>query len=369
MSRKNKNRMKSHDDGKPSDRAGSEKDRAEQAAAAESVRSSEWRDQQRDVQWREFPGPAGVDEPLRVAFTREAYAEIVSHAKEHLDVEACGVLAGRFFEDDAGEFVMVEAAVRGESAHQGGAHVTYTQETWNRIHAAMEKEHPGLKIVGWYHSHPGFGVGFSDMDKFIQENFFSGRGQVALVTDPLGGDEGMCANTAGGIKQVTRFWVDGRERRCSGASIPAPTRSSAHTVPDDIAKSMKSMEDRVTQTLTALEEFRTSYYRFLLACGMIVALGLALAIGHTIYRSFTLQAPENPAFVPSELKIPVKFNGEWSWVASGLVVTKPSAREQAQMDEFEQRMKEAAEAERAKKEAELQQKPPAPADDGKTKMK
>ena len=36
-----------------------------------------------------------------------------------------------------------------------------------------------LKIVGWYHTHPGFGVEFSEMDLFIQQNFFGGPAQIA----------------------------------------------------------------------------------------------------------------------------------------------------------------------------------------------
>ncbi len=41
----------------------------------------------------------------------------------------------------------------------------------------MEEKHSSLSIVGWYHSHPGFGVEFSDMDMFIQKNFFSSAGR------------------------------------------------------------------------------------------------------------------------------------------------------------------------------------------------
>ena len=43
-----------------------------------------------------------------------------------------------------------------------------------RFNASLEREHPGLKIVGWYHTHPGFGVEFSEMDLFIQRIFLPG---------------------------------------------------------------------------------------------------------------------------------------------------------------------------------------------------
>src|SRR5579872_6162026 len=138
---------------------------------------------------RAFPGPAGATERLRIAMTRQSYADLTAHAKESLNAEICGVLVGELCEDDAGPFVSVEETIRGASAREASTHVTFTQETWTQIHTEKERKHPKRQIVGWYHTHPGFGVEFSEMDIFIQRNFFSGAGQIAFVTDPLGGEE------------------------------------------------------------------------------------------------------------------------------------------------------------------------------------
>ena len=46
-------------------------------------------------------------------------------------------------------------------------------------------------MVGWYHTHPGWGVFLSGMDQFICENFFGKTLDVALVVDPCRGDRGM----------------------------------------------------------------------------------------------------------------------------------------------------------------------------------
>ena len=59
----------------------------------------------------------------------------------------------------------------------------FTQETWTRIHEEKDARYPDHKIVGWYHSHPGFGVFLSDHDLFIHKNFFSQPGQLAWVFD------------------------------------------------------------------------------------------------------------------------------------------------------------------------------------------
>src|SRR3954447_12742590 len=74
---------------------------------------------------RTFPGPKQADVLLRVALERSAYAELIAHAKESLEVEVCGVLVGQACEDDAGRFVHVEAVVRGTAASQASTHVTF----------------------------------------------------------------------------------------------------------------------------------------------------------------------------------------------------------------------------------------------------
>ena len=163
---------------------------------------------------RQFPGPRNADAALRVALERSAYAELLAHAKASLEAEVCGVLAGQVCEDDEGPFVHVEAVIRGAAATEASTHVTFTQTTWNTIHRTLERDFPKLRIVGWYHTHPGFGVEFSDMDLFIQKNFFSGPAQIALVTDPLSGAVAICLNTAKGVRYLPRFWVDGREQPC-----------------------------------------------------------------------------------------------------------------------------------------------------------
>ena len=64
-------------------------------------------------------------------------------------------------------------AFPGAKAVQGGTHVTFTQDTWEHIYQIKDRDYPDARIVGWYHSHPGFGVFLSDHDTFIHKNFFS----------------------------------------------------------------------------------------------------------------------------------------------------------------------------------------------------
>ena len=116
----------------------------------------------------------------------EVVRQIRQHARGSMKAEVCGVLIGS---EQQGKTI-VEACISGANAVQGGAHVTFTQDTWEHIYAIKDRDYPNARIVGWYHSHPGFGVFLSEHDTFIHKNFFSAPNQVAWVYDPHSDEEG-----------------------------------------------------------------------------------------------------------------------------------------------------------------------------------
>lgn len=128
---------------------------------------------------------------------------IRQHARASMKTEVCGVLIGR----EEGAQVIASACIQGVNAAQGGAHVTFTQETWEHIYQIKDKEYPEERIVGWYHSHPSFGIFLSDHDLFIHENFFSSPSQVAWVYDPVSDEEGCFGWVRGKIERLTRITV------------------------------------------------------------------------------------------------------------------------------------------------------------------
>jgi proteasome lid subunit RPN8/RPN11 len=302
---RNKDRDRSQPDKSSSDKPVTGKTGGVEAQPADDrLALSEWSERKRPA-WRSFPGPRMLDVPLRVTIDRTAYAELIAHAKETLDQEVCGVLVGDACEDDEGPFIHIKDIIRGLAADQSGTHVTYTQETWNLIHKTMEERFPKSLIVGWYHSHPGYGVEFSEMDRFIQQNFFSGATQVGLVIDPLSGDVGLCVNAGDEIKYINRFWVEGREQRAwvpasrAHAATPASGQESA------IQDRLEAVEIRLEQTIRAFDEMRNTIYRFVLSVGMVIGVGIVAIIGYTIYSNFT--RTEAPPLLRSYARIPIKI--------------------------------------------------------------
>ena len=286
----------------------------------------------------DFPGPRGAQSPLRVAIDRAAHADLIAHARESLNAEICGVLAGHVCEDDEGVFVHVKAAIRGAAAKQGSTHVTFTQATWTGIHEVLERDHPGLQIAGWYHSHPGFGVEFSDMDLFIQKNFFSSPTQFALVTDPLSGAVAICFNNEKGtVEYLPRFWVDGREQQCkvpvAAAAAGPGGRSVAGTAGEPDGK-LLDLESRVGQLAIAVDDLRTALHRFLLFVGMVFCLAILVVAGYAVYYQLKarVEPPRNIAFAP----VPVKIGEHTALLGVGVV----SWELPPELDVMQQAMKE-----------------------------
>lgn len=133
----------------------------------------------------------------QVIFRQSVLDEIHRHGQSSTDAEVCGVLVGDVYQDRTAPWAYVEHSIRGNGAVGKQTQVTITSETWTRIHETLERDFPGKRILGWYHTHPGFGIFLSGMDLFIQDNFFNTPWQFAFVYDPIGGDEGVFTWRAG----------------------------------------------------------------------------------------------------------------------------------------------------------------------------
>jgi proteasome lid subunit RPN8/RPN11 len=144
-----------------------------------------------DFPARPLPSVQGRQPGFQVVARRSALNDVYRHGHASPGVEVCGVLVGNVYRDDAGPFLYVEASIRGEHAGSQDAQVTFTADTWTHVQDEMDRHHPDRRVLGWYHTHPGFGIFLSGMDLFIQENFFGLPWQVAFVYDPVGGDEGV----------------------------------------------------------------------------------------------------------------------------------------------------------------------------------
>ena len=204
----------------------------------------------------------------------EVARQIRQHARTSPSAEICGVLIGQ---DRPGN-VQIEACIAGANAEEAGAHVTFTQDTWEHIYQIKDKEYPNQRIVGWYHSHPGFGVFLSDHDTFIHKNFFASPGQVAWVYDPHSDEEGCFGWVDGEIERLSRIMFCDRRggERVHESGRPEPTfadlanlRSGKNNEPTKQAQMVSrreaSLESEEESSSDSLLQLTTTIFGFLAA--------------------------------------------------------------------------------------------------------
>jgi hypothetical protein len=100
--------------------------------------------------------------------------------------------------------------------------MTFTPETWVQVNSVKDQRYADAKIVGWYHTHPRFGIFLSDMDKFIHKHHFPQPWTTALVVDPVQETEGFFVWNDGEPSPAPEYWV-GSERRYRPAAAKLAT--------------------------------------------------------------------------------------------------------------------------------------------------
>ncbi len=130
-----------------------------------------------------------------ILINEPAFRDAQAHAVSTPGREVAGVLVGPPPEKqpDGRYVVHISDAIIAKHTRMHGASVTYTPESWRYVNDKLAELYPNEEavIVGWYHTHPGFGIFLSGMDRFIHQNFFTQIWHIALVLDPHGRRSGF----------------------------------------------------------------------------------------------------------------------------------------------------------------------------------
>jgi proteasome lid subunit RPN8/RPN11 len=165
-------------------------------------------------------------ESFQTIIRQSAMNRVRVHGDSSPRAEVCGVLVGDLYRDETGAFLLIEHIIEGASSNSSAGQVTFTADTWQHIQLLMDKQYPDLRIVGWYHTHPGHGVFLSDMDIFLHESFFGLPWQTALVYDPRSGEEGLFGAQQGQAYRM-EFTTEVDEPAVGGASHAPPATNPA----------------------------------------------------------------------------------------------------------------------------------------------
>ncbi len=151
------------------------------------------------------PGPG----ELPIFLDRRPADAIERHALRDTSVELGGILLGKeCVDDETGQpFVWITEALEAKHYENTQASFTYTHDSWEEITRERDLKYPDLDIVGWYHTHPDFGVFLSSHDLFIHHHFFAQPLQVAYVVDPIRQTRGFFQWYDGQMMEVGGFYL------------------------------------------------------------------------------------------------------------------------------------------------------------------
>lgn len=148
-----------------------------------------------------------VEEDKNIYISQGVYKEIHRFTKDKTTNESGGILLGKIIEEFGKTNIVIYAFIEAKYCEGTPTTLKFTHESWEYIHKEADKKYPDLKILGWIHTHPNFGIFLSEYDKFIQENFFREENEIAYVIDPIQNIEGFY------------FWINGKIERCKGFFI------------------------------------------------------------------------------------------------------------------------------------------------------
>ena len=128
----------------------------------------------------EIPEAAGFDIWIDSAVRKQ----IESFARQDPHIERAGLLLGHVSVHGNQRVAHITAAIPAKHTVGSRTNVRITLRAWEHMLGIRDSTHPDLRMLGWFHTHAGWGVFMSDSDVFIHSRFFSHPDMVSYVLDP-----------------------------------------------------------------------------------------------------------------------------------------------------------------------------------------
>ena len=147
------------------------------------------------------------NDDVKVYIRQDVYKKIERFASSDTTKELGSILLGDYCEALGKVHVVISEYIEAKYTDASASTLTFTHETWDYIHGEHDKAYPTLKILGWQHTHPNYGVFLSNYDLFIQENFFNMPFHVAYVIDPIQNIRGFFQWKSEKVEKLKGFFI------------------------------------------------------------------------------------------------------------------------------------------------------------------
>jgi proteasome lid subunit RPN8/RPN11 len=133
---------------------------------------------------RAEPMSSIAPDDLRIFLTEEILRQVLNWSLSDLDHELGGVFVGDHYTSGGVQYIEIAGYIRAAHYQNTAASFRFTHDSWSAISREKESRFGDRRLVGWHHTHPGYGIFLSSMDLFIHRHFFDLPWMVALVVDP-----------------------------------------------------------------------------------------------------------------------------------------------------------------------------------------
>jgi proteasome lid subunit RPN8/RPN11 len=139
---------------------------------------------------------------------KKAYGAIYSHGASNLKREVVGILLGDVSQDSNNKYrVDIIGVIKSDVAPGNQTQAKFTDEVWLQLVESAQRDYPNQKVVGWYHTHPGFGAFMSEDDVNCHCVAFSHPWHVAAVCDPVKNELCFFGRDGSEIKAIKGFYT------------------------------------------------------------------------------------------------------------------------------------------------------------------
>ena len=147
------------------------------------------------------------NDDIKVYIKQDVYKALEEYAASDTDHELGTILIGKATEQLNKTYVIVSDYILAKYTDASASTLTFTHQTWDYVHREYDEKYSDKKIIGWQHTHPGYGIFLSNYDMFIQENFFNVPFQIAYVIDPVQHLRGFFQWKNGKVEKLNGFYV------------------------------------------------------------------------------------------------------------------------------------------------------------------
>lgn len=139
---------------------------------------------------------------VSVFVSEEAMSSMIEQAESGYlrNEEILGLMTGFVYCDDEGEYAVAAGAATCR-LDADDASVRFRRDSLEELFGSMDSSE-GDRVVGWYHSHPGFGCYLSDTDIRTHEGVFGSDTGFALVIDPADSSIAVFGCTGGEPRKI-----------------------------------------------------------------------------------------------------------------------------------------------------------------------